>query len=493
MKIKVIDFIVVFALVLFSLVPGCTFFGNDKEEEELYLRIDTDKDVYSPGEGVEITFVVVNNKPERIQLMLATSMPAGLVCSFEEENELNFYFVGGECDAIVDRYVEANSKETIARYTWSQENKEGLQAPAGEYRIRMELHHPSLKAETTVRISEFNYIRTEADRDTYDIGETISITSTLVNVKGEDIRFTLDTAGGCVSPVIAYVYDSANELVWDSAPREVLCVYTEEQFTYPAKSETSLDTFTWDLLDNHGAAVPTGSYSLKVSIGHGVVDGERMVRIINSSFRELWNDTFLCDYDHIYPGDHEGDSQYMIHLESRTFIPRPGMSDETRDNILGTPLESVHVFMQFTGNPSEEEWGELEGLGVTVTAYLHDYAWHALVPSSPDTLENITNLSFVRWIGDIYPVDKTSSGIRDRTEWTDDPDREIRLLVILFEDVSANETKAVIDKYNDTIQEYSSYSNYLSLTTTCITMLDMICEDVVQWAEEDHHYEYYYR
>jgi hypothetical protein len=121
-------------------------------EDKLQLRIDTDKDVYSVGEPVNISVTVVNQNSYDVQLNM-TGNSTYNIYFYNSNNTLiygsNYWDVWGTF------IIPANSEKTIIEnYTWNQiDSKDGTQVPAGTYKIHAGIYDKNLQNEKYITIS----------------------------------------------------------------------------------------------------------------------------------------------------------------------------------------------------------------------------------------------------------------------------------------------------------------------------------------------------
>ena len=115
-------------------------------EEMVYVKLETDKNVYTPGEKVRITFSLVNDQPGNISLSsLAYSLeitgPQGVVLIVTESR------VGTEPVS-----VDASSQAMVGTYVWDQKDMNHRQVPNGVYTVRVSLLNAPYKGVATIKI-----------------------------------------------------------------------------------------------------------------------------------------------------------------------------------------------------------------------------------------------------------------------------------------------------------------------------------------------------
>jgi subtilisin family serine protease len=184
-------------------------------------------------------------------------------------------------------------------------------------------------------------------------------------------------------------------------------------------------------------------------------------------------------------GGDEGDDIPIL-LKSRHFVPNPGIEAglESRMSALAAEgLQRGHVVIQFNQLPSDSEREELKAISVDLQTYIPENAWFAAVET--ESLPKIQALPGVRWIGKIQAEDKIAPHIKDIGvgPWAGNPDGTVNLLVIVFDDVSAEEARAVIGKYGSVIEE-PWLGNIWSVTIRESDITALASEDAVQWIEE---------
>ena len=180
----------------------------------------------------------------------------------------------------------------------------------------------------------------------------------------------------------------------------------------------------------------------------------------------------------------EADDTYKIYMKSRQFIPKPGISDALNSAIATTSYEQMHVLLQFYHLPGNDERSKLSGLNVTLCGYIHNNAYLTSIPTG--YLTEISNLSFIRWIGDILPEDKISSYIRDDKigNWAVNEDGTVNVIVKFFKDVLPEDAKNVIEQHDGTAKSGVGMLNDLTISISKDRITDLAKEDSVQWIEQ---------
>ena len=178
---------------------------------------------------------------------------------------------------------------------------------------------------------------------------------------------------------------------------------------------------------------------------------------------------------------HEDD--YKIFLSSREFVPSPGISPSTEAKITTSPLERVHVLIQFYHVPNAAEREKLENASVKLLTYIPNNAWFASI--SKDSPAKILQFPFVRWIGEILPEDKISPIIRENKIPPEaiNPDGTVNLTIMFFKDVSLDDAAQVISKHGGKVKGRSLITNDLVVIVPMEKISAIANEDFVQWID----------
>ena len=171
------------------------------------------------------------------------------------------------------------------------------------------------------------------------------------------------------------------------------------------------------------------------------------------------------------------DENYKICLKSRDFIPEEGIISDLSS-------EAEHVIIQLCDIPNKEERLLLNTLGVELLSYIPNNAYFASIKR--DSINNIINTSFVRWIGDIQPNDKLSSVVRykDFNECAITSDGKVNLIVEFFKDVKLEDAEQSILNHNGLIISQIKSLNALVISIQEYYILKIADEDGVHWIEQ---------
>ncbi|MCW4048418.1 MAG: S8 family serine peptidase [Candidatus Bathyarchaeota archaeon] len=173
-----------------------------------------------------------------------------------------------------------------------------------------------------------------------------------------------------------------------------------------------------------------------------------------------------------------------IYLKSRYFIPTIGVGPGTKENIEVMPQERVHVLLNFGHDPTMEERAVLEKYGVTLLAHIHVNGWFSSIPK--DSINEITDLPFIRWVGEILNDDKISPYIRQDSfgEWGISDDGNVTIIVNYFKDIELNEAKSIIDRYDGVYIGNIKTISAIVVSLPKERIVELAKEDIVQWIEQ---------
>ncbi|MCK4305350.1 MAG: S8 family serine peptidase [Candidatus Eisenbacteria sp.] len=167
---------------------------------------------------------------------------------------------------------------------------------------------------------------------------------------------------------------------------------------------------------------------------------------------------------------------HEILLQSRTFTPEPGLSDELRSGHGGQ-----HAIIQFWDIPAggaDWDYG-----GVKLLGYLPHYAYQAWIPSG--ALDQLRDHGEVRAVVPIEPADKIQTVLRTRgaSEYAHNPDGTLRLIVLAFGDVNRDHAVEVLTRYG-TLTGISRRKNMFTLRAPESAIYELAAEDVVAWIQQ---------
>ncbi len=122
------------------------YISKSDQSEPMYLRVETDKDIYKTGEEIRINFYLVNNKSVD---MLVPSLSRGIDISGSS----------GPVLLLVESYasegpikIAANSQYLLGSFVWNQRSMDGKQVPPGTYKIHVNLLDAKYDGEKSITI-----------------------------------------------------------------------------------------------------------------------------------------------------------------------------------------------------------------------------------------------------------------------------------------------------------------------------------------------------
>ena len=178
---------------------------------------------------------------------------------------------------------------------------------------------------------------------------------------------------------------------------------------------------------------------------------------------------------------------YKIFLASRQFVPSPGISARVEANITTSPLERVHVLIQFYRTPNAIEREVLEDADVNLLGYIPNNAWFVSIPTSENCLMKIMNTPIVRSVVGIQPEDKMQDVVKKREfgNWSFDPvTNSVNLTIIFFKDVSSIDAEQIISRYNGVVIGTAPIINAFVVKFPVEFISALASEDSIKWIEE---------
>lgn len=198
-------FNVIIALILAGL--ACAILtGVFDFHRDVYIKVETNKDIYEYGENVMITFILVNDDDEKFSAETVDYIVDFIIYSESGREAINTTkVIGRNFTKTVE--VDGNSQKVLSTFTWNQTELECvLYTPfppkavwynhiaPGNYTISAILGDyngkTSIEGEKRIEIRNDGkvYTRIETEKDVYKQGEYINITFILVN--DMDVNFT---------------------------------------------------------------------------------------------------------------------------------------------------------------------------------------------------------------------------------------------------------------------------------------------------------------
>jgi len=180
------------------------------------------------------------------------------------------------------------------------------------------------------------------------------------------------------------------------------------------------------------------------------------------------------------PSTRGAQDTHEIKLKSRQFTPSPGVEIGVQ-NIEGA---RGHVILQFDDIPTEQERADLAAAGVRLLAYIPNKAWFASIPANLDLgAQGMANL---RWMGAIQVEDKLSASLiaGQPGSWAVEPDGQVQLSVLYFEDVTVSEAEAVVSRHSGQLLFSAPEFNRLTIRIPQSGIQPLAAEDQIQWIEE---------
>ena len=176
----------------------------------------------------------------------------------------------------------------------------------------------------------------------------------------------------------------------------------------------------------------------------------------------------------------ERQPDYSVLMESRRFVPEPGVS---RDLVAHTEGEGRHhLIIQFLNIPDRADALMLKSRGIELLDYLPNRAYFAGVPARE--IGWLAELPAVRAAEAIRPDDKIASQLKTRIAGrpAGNTDGSLGVVVVLFEDVSIEAAVDVLTEYG-VITAIRSEDHTLEINVPEARIYDLACRDEIQWIE----------
>jgi subtilisin family serine protease len=172
-----------------------------------------------------------------------------------------------------------------------------------------------------------------------------------------------------------------------------------------------------------------------------------------------------------------------IKLQSRTFTPEPGVDPSVLSSASDEGATPQHVLVQLDAIPTDSERTALAAAGVELLGYIPDNAWLAVVSTRVDL--GSPDYSLVRWAGPLLPEDKIAPALRSNGvgAWAIEPDGQVNLQLIFFEDVSASTAEQVIKRHNGQLLQSGNDASYVVRFPDAGVIEQLGTEDSVQWID----------
>jgi hypothetical protein len=175
-----------------------------------------------------------------------------------------------------------------------------------------------------------------------------------------------------------------------------------------------------------------------------------------------------------------------IYLQSRTFVPEPGLREDDLTRMLAQPDARVHFLLQLAQVPSEELRQKIESYGVRLLKYLPRDAYIASAAKDEKLLRALAAAEGVRWIGALMPEDKMTWDLiaGKVSPWTHASDGRVRLLVRFHADVSVEEAGAALKNAGVKPEGAVRSLNAYAVTLPWQAIGTLARSDAVKWIDQ---------
>jgi len=173
---------------------------------------------------------------------------------------------------------------------------------------------------------------------------------------------------------------------------------------------------------------------------------------------------------------------FELSLESRTFVPEPGV-EAARAYLEARPAAEGHVLLQLR-NPGDAAGRRvLEGLGVELVQYLPQDTWVARVPA--DVLDGV-GADLLRWAAPVEPADRLHRRLREAEPraYARTADGRYRLIVRFWRDVPVDEARALLADLGAEVESEVDFLRSFDVVVDPGQLATLSEHDRVQWIQE---------
>lgn len=186
------------------------------------------------------------------------------------------------------------------------------------------------------------------------------------------------------------------------------------------------------------------------------------------------------------------DRSYQITLPTRSFIPPTGINDSTQTILKGwfNTNKSPYVLLQLKKTPTRSERDQLKTLGVQLISYVGGNTWYAKI-KDPRVLdfENSSDqkMGLIRWIGSLEKTDRMGKYLKEKgfPTWSTLPNNKVKLKVDFFKDISKEEARQILFKYNATIENEHRRSIGFNIIISQDNYLNLLNEENIRLIENE--------
>jgi hypothetical protein len=233
-----------------SVPPGEASIALRYPDTPFRLEVSTDKDLYIPGEVVEIRLYVTNMSDEPASLNFGGCQAHFSVETLHGET---VFTLAPDCPPEPSR-LDFRPWESIVLYlAWDLADDSGRQVTSGDYLIRgiIDSYETVPMARKRIHVDPHPFrISVKTDKRQYAPGEEARVDITVTNVSDE--TFTVEFLTGCQA--LFDVFDASGAVVYSLA-RHILCADGASRLTLEAGESRTYD-FVWPQVDDAGDPVP---------------------------------------------------------------------------------------------------------------------------------------------------------------------------------------------------------------------------------------------
>lgn len=176
---------------------------------------------------------------------------------------------------------------------------------------------------------------------------------------------------------------------------------------------------------------------------------------------------------------------YEIALQSRRFIPQPGVDVKLMQMInTVAPQQNLHMLVQMYDWPSPEQQATLSQQGIQLLHYLPSRTWIASI--RPDLVGSLSTNPLIRWAGPLTTDDRMSPLLTDPSTqqlMTQAATQTLALIVEFASDLDQTANEAVIARHHGAVVRSINSINGLMVILPTGELQSLASEDGVIWIE----------
>lgn len=175
-------------------------------------------------------------------------------------------------------------------------------------------------------------------------------------------------------------------------------------------------------------------------------------------------------------------STYIIKLQNRQFVPKPGIDATLKEKLVTSQLFPVHGIVQLKQKPTTADRVALSSAGIRLKQYLGGTAYLAIF-SKGSQLDETSNI--LRWAGLLLPQDKIERALwQGRIEdWARAKRGNIRVIVFFYKNVTKADSEQAISRFTN-IYKPQGAINAWAIEIPQEHIRKLAANEIVKWIEQ---------